>query len=187
LQAAEHEPRPLPASSPLPALHEAEPDLAWTAFCNRYPDECAVDLSEPAVIELTADAWDRIQPGNERVNAAVRPRSDIDHWGVVDHWDLAEDGYGDCEDYQLLKRKLLAEIGLPRRAMRMTVVLDEAGEGHAVLMIRTDRGDYVLDNRRPAILTWSDTGYEYIKREASQAGVWVALNARKGAAVVASR
>ena len=30
----------------------------------------------------------------------------------------------------------------------MTVVIDEQGEGHAVLMVRTDRGDFILDNKR---------------------------------------
>jgi predicted transglutaminase-like cysteine proteinase len=42
------------------------------------------------------------------VNASVTPLSDQDHWGIPDRWDLPNDGYGDCEDIQLLKRKLLA-------------------------------------------------------------------------------
>ncbi len=84
---------------------------------------------------------------------------------MEDRWDFAEDGYGDCEDYQLVKRKLLVEAGFPRRALRMTVVIDELGEGHAVLMVRTDRGDYILDNKTDAVLPWHKTGYTYIKRE----------------------
>ena len=58
-----------------------------------------------------------------------------------------------------------AEAGLPRRAMRMTVVIDELGEGHAVLMVRTNRGDFVLDNKTSSIPPWHRTGYVYIKRE----------------------
>jgi predicted transglutaminase-like cysteine proteinase len=187
LQAAERDPRPLPVASPLPALDEAEPIPPWRDFCDRYPAECAVDVFEPAVLELTAAAWGRIEAVNERVNSTVKPMTDMKHWGVVDHWDLPDDGYGDCEDYQLQKRRLLAEMGFPRRPMRMTVVLDEAREGHAVLTIRTDRGDYILDNRRQAVLAWSDTGYEYIKREGSQGPAWVALHGEKRAAAVASR
>ena len=76
---------------------------------------------------------------------------DLGALGVADRWDLAEDGSGDCEDFQLLKRKLLAQSGLPRRAMRMTVVIDEKGEGHAVLTLLTDRGDLVLDNKTSAV------------------------------------
>jgi predicted transglutaminase-like cysteine proteinase len=74
--------------------------------------------------------------------------TDEEHWGISDRWDLPADGFGDCEDYQLLKRRLLAEAGLPRRAMRMTVVVDETGDGHAVLMVRTDRGDVVWTTGR---------------------------------------
>ena len=84
---------------------------------------------------------------------------------MVDRWDYPDDGYGDCEDIQLLKRKLLIEAGLPRRALRMTVVLDAVGAGHAGLMVCTDRGDFCLDNQRRAVLAWSDTGYAFIKRE----------------------
>ena len=98
------------------------------------------------------------QPGssivdvNERVNATILPVTDQDHWGVADRWDYPDDGMGDCEDIQLLKRRVLIEAGLPQRALRMTVVIDELGAGHAVLMARTDRGDYILDNKRKAVL-----------------------------------
>ena len=61
----------------------------------------------------------------------------------------------------------------------MTVFLDEAGQGHAVMMVRTDRGNYILDNRRQAVLAWSDTGYTYIKQEGSQGLAWVALGEQK--------
>jgi predicted transglutaminase-like cysteine proteinase len=109
------------------------------------------------------------------VNKSVRSIPDREHWGVADRWDLAEDGSGDCEDFQLLKRKLLAEAGLPRRAMRMTVVIDGRDEGHAVLMIRTDRGDFILDNKTNAVLPWSKTGYIFVKREGQDRTAWVSL------------
>ena len=89
------------------------------------------------------------------VNERIRAVSDRDHWGVEDRWNLPDDGAGDCEDIQLLKRKILAEEhGVTRRAMRMTVVIDDQGEGHAVLMLRTTEGELILDNKRSAILAW---------------------------------
>ena len=94
---------------------------------------------------------------NRRVNGKIKPITDKEHWGLVDRWEFPDDGMGDCEDYQLLKRRLLVERGLPRRAMRMTVVIDELGEGHAVLMVRTDRGDFILDNKTSAVLPWDQT------------------------------
>jgi predicted transglutaminase-like cysteine proteinase len=153
----------------------ARPVAAWVDFCRRHPTECTVDTSEPATIAMTSEVWRTILSVNRRTNARIKPKTDMEHWGVVDRWDFPEDGYGDCEDYQLLKRKLLAERGLSRRAMRMTVVIDDLGEGHAVLMIRTDRGDYILDNKTSAVLPWRDTGYTYVKREGQDSTAWVSL------------
>ena len=106
----------LPAASELVAsTRQAKPIPAWAEFCKRYPTECTVDRSQPATITLTAITWNTILEVNRRVNKSVRSVPDRDHWGVADRWDLAEDGSGDCEDFQLLKRKLLADAGLPRR------------------------------------------------------------------------
>jgi predicted transglutaminase-like cysteine proteinase len=139
------------------------------------PSECAVDLAEPVAIALTPEAWGTIATVNAQVNADIFPVPDQDHWGVVDRWDYPDDGQGDCEDIQLLKRKRLIERGLPRRAMRMTVVLDEAGAGHAVLMVRTDRGDLILDNKRNTVLPWYQTGYTFLKQEGVDGPEWVWL------------
>ena len=77
--------------------------------------------------------------------------------------------YGDCEDYQLVKRKCLVEAGFPRRALGMAVVIAEEGAWHAVMVGRTNRGDFILDNKRDVILPWHKTGYTYIKREGARA------------------
>ena len=154
---------------------EARPVLAWAKLCERFPGECEVDTTQPATISLTAKTWQTIISINRRVNTTIRPMTDQVHWGEPDRWDFAADGAGDCEDYQLLKRKLLAEAGLPRRALRMTVVIDEKREGHAVLMVRTDRGDFILDNKTSAVLPWHETGYIYVKREGQDGPTWVSL------------
>jgi predicted transglutaminase-like cysteine proteinase len=153
----------------------AKPTMGWVQFCDANPAECAVDPAEPAIITLTAKTWQTLVRVNRQVNAAIKPLSDADHWGVEDRWDFAEDGYGDCEDYQLLKRKFLVSAGLPRRALRMTVVVDENGQGHAVMMVRTDRGEFILDNKRNAVLPWSQTGYTYVKREGDAGTAWASL------------
>lgn len=165
----------------------AKPVSAWTDFCQRYAAECAVDTSEPAVITLTPALMKTLVAVNRRVNARIKPLTDQVHWGVVDRWDFPDDGYGDCEDYQLLKRRMLVERGLPRRALRMTVVIDEIGEGHAVLMVRTDRGDYILDNKTNAILAWQRTGYTYVKREGQDSLAWVSLNGVASPVTTANR
>jgi predicted transglutaminase-like cysteine proteinase len=160
------------------SLHKfggARPVPAWNDFCARHPVECSVNTKEAAQITLTSEIWSRIVKVNREVNAQIKPMTDQEQWGVVDSWDFPKTGYGDCEDYQLLKRKRLVEAGLPRRALRMTVVLDELNEGHAVLKVVTDRGDFVLDNKTNAVLPWDRTGYVYIKREGHDSTAWVSL------------
>jgi predicted transglutaminase-like cysteine proteinase len=165
----------------------ARPVAAWNDFCRRYPAECAVDASEPAKVAMTPEIWKTIVAVNRRVNGRIRPMTDKAHWNVVDRWDFPDDGYGDCEDYQLLKRRMLRERGLPQRAMRMTVVIDELNEGHAVLMIRTDRGDYILDNKTNAVLPWEQTGYVFVKREGQESTAWVSLGGVTSPTATANR
>jgi len=177
----------LPAENGAKVLGDARPIAAWVTFCQSYAAECAVDRSEPARISLTPAIWATIVSVNRRVNKSVEPKTDMEHLHVADRWDLAEDGIGDCEDFQLLKRHLLAEAGLPRRAMRMTVVIDEKGEGHAVLTLITDRGDMVLDNKTNAIVPWHKTGYVFIKRESQDMTAWVSLGGVTSPVTTANR
>ena len=180
--------RPLTPKAASPATVEvARPTAAWSRFCAQHPAECAVDLAEPEIIPLTPQVLASITSVNASVNRTVRPMTDLEHWGVADRWDFPDDGKGDCEDIQLLKRKLLVETGLPRRAMRMTVVIDRNGEGHAVLTVRTSKGDLVLDNARDSVLTSRQTGYEFVKREGSDGRSWVWLDGASRPTVTAAR
>jgi predicted transglutaminase-like cysteine proteinase len=168
------------ASLPAPTLRieslgAAKLISGWVEFCHRAPAECAVDPDEPLTLTLTPKSWSVIVATNRVVNAAIKPITDQEHWGVGDRWDIPDDGYGDCEDYQLLKRRLLVKAGLPRRALRMAVVIDDKGEGHAVLMVRTDRGDFILDNKQTSVLPWNQTEYRFVKRESDDGHSWVSL------------
>ncbi len=156
----------------------ASPTTAWVEFCRKLPAECQIDTAEPSTIPLTLAAWESLVAVNERVNTTIRAMPDRQHWGVADRWDYPDDEIGDCEDIQLLKRKLLVEAGLPRRALRMAVVFDEIGDGHAVLMALTDRGEFILDNKRSTVLPWNQTGYTYLKREGSDGLAWASLVGR---------
>jgi predicted transglutaminase-like cysteine proteinase len=165
----------------------AGPTPAWIEFCARQPQECTVDASEPAVLSLNQELWLTIVEVNERVNRAILAVTDQDHWGEVDRWDYPHDGLGDCEDIQLLKRKLLIKAGLPRHALRIAVVVDEQGAGHAVLMVRTDQGEFILDKKRDAVLAWHGTGYHYVKREGDESAAWVWLGTQVAPIVTATR
>jgi predicted transglutaminase-like cysteine proteinase len=165
----------------------SEPTAAWLEFCGRLPDECETDATEASVVELDEHKWRTIVTVNEAVNANIAPLTDLAHWGAMDHWDYPNDGFGDCEDYQLLKRKLLVEAGFPRRALRMTVVLDEERAGHAVLMVRTDHGEFILDNKREIVLPWLQTGYIFVKREGDVGHAWASLGGQSSPAIAVSQ
>jgi predicted transglutaminase-like cysteine proteinase len=175
------------ATDRVQVVGSAGPTQAWISFCQRRPRECQVDLSQPARITLTTSMWAALTQVNEHVNSSILAVTDQDHWGVLDRWDYPDDGLGDCEDIQLLKRKLLVQAGVPQRALRMTAVIDEQGQGHAVLMVLTDQGDFILDNKRNAVLPWRRTGYTFIKREGSNGKAWVALGDQPAPAVTANR
>jgi predicted transglutaminase-like cysteine proteinase len=113
---------------------------------------------------------------NRWVNQTIKPLTDLEHWGVVERWSYPDDGYGDCEDYVLLKRRMLIQAGWPREALLVTVVREEENKAHAVLTVTTDKGDYVLDNKNADILPWTETGYRFLKRQSqSNPNVWVLL------------
>ena len=124
---------------------------------------------------------------NKWVNATIKPLTDLEHWGVVEHWSYPDDGYGDCEDYVLLKRKMLIQSGWPREALLITVVLDNKDQGHAVLMVTTEQGDFILDNQKKDILLWWETGYRFIKRQSrSSQNEWVSMDSPQPATATAA-
>jgi predicted transglutaminase-like cysteine proteinase len=165
----------------------ARPPIGWVEFCVEYDPECKTKPSAPRDVVLSQQAWKDLERINLWVNTNVKPMTDMDHWGVVERWNYPDDGYGDCEDYALQKRKMLIQAGWPREALLMTVVRDKNGDGHAILTAKTDRGEYILDNQTDAILLWSDTGYRFVKRQ-SQAdpNTWVALGDSSPAPATAS-
>ena len=93
-----------------------------------------------------------------------------------------------AEDYQLAKQRELIREGWPASDLLMTVVREKSGDGHAVLMVRTDRGDLVLDNEDSLIRLWSDTPYVFLKRQSQgDASAWVGLIDSHQSVIVAGR
>jgi predicted transglutaminase-like cysteine proteinase len=167
----------LPVATAAATSGEARPPIGYVGYCLRYPGECS-GHSAARPVKLDQAAWALLNSINDEVNRRIEPVTDKDHWGVAERWDLPTDGKGDCEDYALLKRKILIEKGLSAGALLMTVVIDRDGAGHAVLTVVTDRGDYILDNQEEAILPWTQTGYRFVKRQSIQdPNVWTSIGA----------
>ena len=150
--------------------------IGWVEFCAEHPFECKASPAAPRDVVLSNKAWADLTRINKWVNENVTPMTDLEHWGVVEKWSYPDDGYGDCEDYVLLKRRMLMEAGWPREALLITVVREKNGNGHAVLTVKTDKGEFILDNQETKILLWSETSYRYVKRQSqSDPNRWVAL------------
>ena len=164
------------------------PPIGWVEFCSEYKGECDTKPSQPRDVVLSQRAWNDLVKVNDWVNETIKPMTDLEHWGVVERWNYPDDGYGDCEDYVLLKRKMLMKAGWPREALLITVVRDKKGDGHAVLTVKTDRGEFILDNQENAILAWNKTGYRFVKRQSqSDPNVWVSLGEPRAPATVSAR
>jgi predicted transglutaminase-like cysteine proteinase len=162
--------------------------IGWVEFCIEYKPECATRPSTPRDVVLTPKAWADMVKVNAWVNDSIHPVTDLEHWGVVERWNYPDDGKGDCEDYVLLKRRMLIQAGWPREALLITVVRDKKGDGHAVLTVKTNRGEFVLDNQETQVLPWNKTGYRFVKRQSqSDPNTWVALGEPRAPATVSAR
>ncbi|CDX62512.1 conserved exported hypothetical protein [Mesorhizobium plurifarium] len=157
-------------------------------FCQRIPVECAQRTPKGPPVELTRKLWATIVNVNNSVNVRVKPRTDMEIYGVEEYWAYPDNGYGDCEDYALEKRRELMAVGVPAGDLLMTVVRQPNGDGHAVLTVRTSLGEFILDNLEPKVLAWNDTVYTYLKRQSTEnSGVWVTINDGREDAVASVR
>lgn len=144
-------------------------------FCKSHRSECKANPRAVQAMGLSEARWNELVQINNVVNAAVVAITDEDYYKVAEYW-AYPDGYGDCEDFALAKRKALIEAGWNPSTLLMTVVRESKGTGHAVLMVRTDRGDLVLDNQDGRVLLWNETPYQFLKRQSqADAGQWVDL------------
>jgi predicted transglutaminase-like cysteine proteinase len=168
----------LPIGAPLPPSADAAiVPPGFIGFCVRFTDQCMPHPGEASRLALTAQNWTLIRKINAEVNAAIRPMDDEAHYGRAEYWTIPTDGYGDCEDYALTKRKLLTEAGLPAPALRIAVVETPRETRHAVLTVVTDRGDFVLDNIYPDVVSWNIAGYRWVSRQDAAAPYhWVGVD-----------
>ena len=151
------------------------PPIGYVTFCREHKDECRPGRRFADRIQLTGAKFRELAEVNQAVNDAVTPVTDLELYGKVEVWTYPA-AKGDCEDYVLLKRRTLIERGWPESTLLITVVRDENNEGHAVLTVRTDQGDFVLDNKRREVTQWASTPYTFIKRQSERNPmVWISL------------
>jgi predicted transglutaminase-like cysteine proteinase len=143
--------------------------FSYIKFCQRQPSECRGGVEATVAWDLHARM--RLARINRRVNRLMRPQRD-----TADVWSPGV-AAGDCEDFALTKRQLLIHAGFPASALKMAVARVRGGEGHAVLVVRTSRGDLVLDNRNDRLTEWHRTDLTWLKiASAEDPRIWYAMN-----------
>jgi predicted transglutaminase-like cysteine proteinase len=169
-------------------LGELPAPFGWRNFCEKYRKECmGMQIGSPST-KLTPELWQALSDINEWANHGLESVSDMDHWGKPESWDIPTDGKADCEDFALLKRNVLARYGFSPSSLLMTIVYNQRHEGHAILTVVTDRGEFILDNQTDSILGMEKTGYQFVERQSpSNPNLWVRIGEGQAGILVSSR
>jgi len=151
-------------------------------FCKTEKNHCEIyrNAKSSKTVELTASRYQELAKVNKSVNVEIYPIPELFIFASNDTWKLPTKS-GDCEDFVLLKQARLIEMGWPASALLITEVDLQDGTRHAVLTVRTDSGDLILDNLTDKILDWQSVNYRWIKRQSARKMMrWVEI--KQGAA-----
>jgi predicted transglutaminase-like cysteine proteinase len=152
----------------------SQPPYGFVRFCEQNSSYCQ-SRGAGTRFEATPERLSDLDEVNRLVNRSIEPATDMEIYGTSEYWTLP-DKKGDCEDYALLKQKILIGRGWPSSSLLLTVVRDEKGEGHAVLTARTSQGDFILDNKSDAVRLWTRSSYQFVMRQSYlDPKVWVSL------------
>lgn len=143
--------------------------LGFKIFCLRNPEQCVA--SSPQSIDMTDATMGKLKQVNLQVNRSIRPVNDAKGRDV---WTLNPSS-GDCEDFVVTKRARLIKMGFPPGALRIARGTTRSGEGHAVLLVRTSKGDMILDSLTNTIKPKSQSNLRFIAMSGPDPKAWAAL------------
>lgn len=136
-----------------------------------------------SLMTLTDARWLELRRVNREINRAIRPVTDRVLYGREEYWQRpllvgAAGARGDCEDYVLEKRARLLTLGYAPDSIAMAVAIAPGVGLHAVLIVQTDRGDFVLDNLHSEPRALASLDYVWISRQVGPAlSHWAAARA----------
>jgi predicted transglutaminase-like cysteine proteinase len=138
----------------------------FAGLCSRYAWACS--NSGKGNVRAGKTMLSMARSVNARFNRSIAPRTDRQIYGRSEYWTLPDRGAGDCEDYALAKQKALIEQGVPPNRLYLAMVVGSPQDPHTVLVMRTDSGDYVLDNLSSRVKPWQATRYTFMKMQNSR-------------------
>ena len=155
------------ASSPhLTRYSGGSAPAGFSGICARYAWACS--NSGQGNVRAGKTMLSIAKSVNARFNRSIAPRTDQQAYGRSEYWTLPDRGVGDCEDYALAKQKALIEQGVPPNRLYLATVVGSPQDPHMVLVMRTDSGDYVLDNLSGRVKSWQATRYTFMKMQNSR-------------------
>ncbi len=120
---------------------------------------------EPALTPELMGLLKRVDTSVNRSIRYVRAGAD-DRWSLPIEQAAGFQPKGNCKDYVLEKRKALIQQGLSPQSLSIALVDTWKGESHAVLLVATDKGEYVLDNNSDSVKRWDKVDYRWVSRQA---------------------
>ncbi len=139
-----------------------QPFTKWTSVMERFEDQMKKDKEHALVAAWQKElegmrhlsAPEKIRAVNNYINA-IKYIDDKKVWGKSDYWatpiEFMARG-GDCEDYAIAKFASLRALGFSSEQLRVAIVKDKIKNiAHAVLIVYTEDGAFVLDNQNKRV------------------------------------
>jgi len=140
-----------------------KPFTKWTQMFDRFDRELKTSAAQNDITD-----WQKslkkfeglpLKTMAEKVNSFVnqsRYITDQRLYGKSDYWatpvEFIRKG-GDCEDFAIAKYTALRTLGVPEERLRIAIVHDNVKDiAHAILIVYTDQGAFVLDNQEKKII-----------------------------------
>jgi predicted transglutaminase-like cysteine proteinase len=139
--------------------------LGFQLFCLQHPAQCRA--AGRSMVSMNPQLMRTLENVNYSVNHTI-----IAQDGVAQEAWTVNPTYGNCHDYAMTKRSRLIQMGLPASALRIAYGKVGDGEGHAILVVRTDGGDFVLDNRTGRITTTHSTDVNILTMSGANPTDW---------------
>jgi predicted transglutaminase-like cysteine proteinase len=160
-----------PQATSMPLGNAVQAPAGLVDFCARAEADCAPagmarasGTLANAHATLTGAGWRELNEVNYALNHAIRPATDLALYHKTEFWQYP-DGSGDCEDFALAKRRALIARGWPEESLLFATARIPSRELHAVLVVSTDHGDFVLDNASDFVEPWSALPYQWVARQ----------------------
>lgn len=140
------------------------PPFKFAEFCHRYPSECIVTKGKKIIWNYKTKKY--FSELNIRVNKQIiEIPSEIPLENEI--W-LLFPKEGQCHDYVVSKRHELIKTGYSSSDLLLAEVITQNDLHHLVLIIKTDKGDFIMDSLRNDVYPIELMEYRLLRMQSSE-------------------